>query len=123
MSRGNETTPEGVTHITPQAVFSLALHSALNTYGVLGIASRYSQQDVTLRDPHRGIEVKLTHTDDYKTHVTVDIHIISEYGLRLQSVAESVQHQIAYAIEHGTGYSVDAVNVHFAAVRVTNQQS
>ena len=105
--------------IKPQVVFSLALDATLRTYGVLGIASRYTGYDTTRRDPSRGLDVEIVDHEDGTRHVTVTVSVIAEYGVRLPSVIASLQHQIGYAIEHATGYSVDTVHVHVAAVRVT----
>lgn len=101
----------GTIVIRPQVVFTLALTAALSTYGVVGIASRYTGFDVTRRDPRRGLDVRLTQKPE-GTHVTVDVHIIVEYGIRIEAVADSVQHQVAYRIERSTGFAVDAVSVH-----------
>ncbi len=35
----------GAVHISPRVVFALALHAALSTNGVVGIASRYTGHD------------------------------------------------------------------------------
>ena len=105
--------------IKPQVVFSLALDTATRTYGVLGVASRYTGYDTTRRDPARGLEVQIVDGDDARKHVTVSVNVIAEYGVRLQSVISSLQHQISYSIEHATGYAVDAVHVHIASVRVS----
>jgi uncharacterized alkaline shock family protein YloU len=105
--------------INPKVVFSLALDAAMRTYGVLGIASRYTGYDTTRRDPTRGLEVTLHEGDDGNVHVAIDVHVIAEYGVRLQGVISSLQHQMAYAIEHATGYRVDSVKVHVAGVRVS----
>jgi|GEM_PF-2035650 len=111
----------GLITISPRVVFSLALHAALSTYGVVGIASRYTGFDCTNTEPRRGLDVTIMDgsTDD-QTHVQVEIHIIAEYGVRIQSVTGSLQHQIEYSIERSTGYKVDAVNVHVSSLRVTN---
>lgn len=101
----------GAIVIRPQVVFTLALTAALSTYGVVGIASRYTGFDVTRRDPRRGLDVRLTQKPD-GTHVVVDVHIVVEYGIRIEAVADSVQHQVAYRIERSTGFAVDAVSVH-----------
>ena len=111
--------PPGEIVIKPQVIFSLALDAALRTYGVLGIASRYTGYDTTRRDPTRGLDVVIDAREDGSRHVTVNAHVIAEYGVRLQSVIASLQHQISYAIEHATGYTVDAVHIHIAALRVT----
>jgi len=105
------TGPAGTVIIRPQVVFTLAVTAALSTYGVVGIASRYTGFDVTRRDPRRGLDVKIMQRND-GTHVNVDAHLIVEYGVRVEAVADSVQHQISYRIERSTGFAVDSVNVH-----------
>ena len=99
----------------------LALEAALSTYGIVGISSRYTGFDVTHREPRRGLEVKSTLAADGCTHVTVNIHVTVEYGVRINAVITSLQHQISYSIERSTGYAVDAVNVHVAGLRVTHE--
>ncbi len=111
--------PDGNIVIKPKVLFSLALDAAIKTYGVVGIASRYTGYDTTRRDPSRGLDVALIEGEDGNVHVSVDIHVIAEYGVRLQGVISSLQHQISYAIEHATDYVVDSVKVHVAGVRVS----
>ncbi len=111
----------GAIVIAPRVVFTLALNAALSTYGVVGIASRFTGFDCTHTDPRRGLEIQLREdrlTDNKR--VTIDIHIIAEYGVRIPAVTSSLQHQIRYNIERSTGYSVDAVNVHVTGLRVTH---
>ncbi len=110
----------GAITIAPQVVFSLALYAALSTYGIVGIASRYTGADCTHADPHRGIEIMLReHPEEGTKHVTVALHVIVEYGVRIRAVTSSLQQQVKYAIERSTGYKVDAVHVHVAALRVS----
>jgi uncharacterized alkaline shock family protein YloU len=108
--------------ISPQVVYTLTLNAAMATYGVVGIASRYTGFDSTITDPKRGIEIKFDHAQpDLKTHVTVTVHVIVGYGVRIRSVTSSLQHQISYQIERSTGYVVDAVYVHVSGLRVTDE--
>ncbi|GIV84059.1 MAG: hypothetical protein KatS3mg052_1066 [Candidatus Roseilinea sp.] len=107
--------------ISPRAVFTLARNAALSTYGVVGIASRFTGFDCTHTDPRRGLEIQIT--DNPTTgnkHVVVTIHIIAEYGVRIQAVTSSLQQQIRYSIERSTGYAVDAVHIHVTGLRVTH---
>ena len=110
--------------IAPRVVFTLALNAALSTYGVVGIASRFTGSDCTHTDPRRGLEVTIADDDaedgDGRKHVAITVHIIAEYGVRVRAVTNSLQHQIQYGIERSTGYAVDAVNVHVSNLRVTN---
>lgn len=111
----------GKVEIKPQVLFSLALDAALSTYGVVGIASRYTGFDTTRHDPHRGLDVKIRTGDDGTKFVVVNVHVIVEYGVRISAVINSLQHQVEYGIHHGAGYIVDAVNVHVSGLHVTHE--
>lgn len=115
-----QATVSGTITIAPQVVFSLVLHTALSTYGIVGIASRYTGFDCTHTDPRRGIEIQIADHPDGKRHVTVSMHIIAEYGVRIRAVTSSLQQQVRYAVERSTGYVVDSIHLHVAALRVTN---
>lgn len=110
----------GTVTIKPEVVFSLALEATLSTYGVVGIASRYTGAEMTRREPRRGLDVKISDAPDGTIHVRIDAHVIVEYGVRIDAVINSLQHQISYTIQHSTGYIVDAVNVHVASLRITH---
>jgi len=112
-------TARGAISFTPQVVFSLTCLAALGTYGVVGIASRYTGDDATA-DPRRGIDIEFVTGQDLRTHVQVFLHVIVEYGVQLRSVTGRLQHQVTYAIQRSTGYVVDSVHVHVAALRVTH---
>jgi uncharacterized alkaline shock family protein YloU len=111
----------GAITISPRVVHTLALSAARATYGVVGIASRYTGLETSDFDPRRGIEIVFKQDSaDLKTHLTVTLHVIVEYGVRIRSVTSSVQHQVAYQIERSTGYVVDAVYVHVSGLRVSD---
>lgn len=107
--------------IAPRVVFTLAHNAALSTYGVVGLASRYTGADCTHHEPRRGLEINFCEGTDSLKHLTVSIHIIAEYGVRIQAVTSSLQHQIQYSIERSTGYVVDGVSVHVSSLRITNE--
>jgi uncharacterized alkaline shock family protein YloU len=120
-ANSSPTTIAGKVEIKPQVVFSLALDAALSTYGVVGIASRYTGFDTTRRDSHRGLDVKIRCEPDGVMLITVSIHVIVEYGVRISAVIGSLQHHVSYSIQHSTGYVVDAVNVHVSGLHVTHE--
>jgi uncharacterized alkaline shock family protein YloU len=117
---GTVDTPHGTLTISNRVLYSLAQQAAMGTYGVVGLASKYTGFDTTRTDPSRGLEITVTPGGDLRTHVTVTIHVIVEYGVRIRSVTSSLQHQIAYAIGRSTGYAVDAVFVNVSGLRVTD---
>jgi uncharacterized alkaline shock family protein YloU len=49
--------------------------------------------------------------------VTVDIHVVVEYGLNLAEVASSVRNRVGYELERLTGLPVRSVEVHVDDVR------
>ena len=53
--------------------------------------------------------------------VTVDLHVVVEYGLNLAEVASSVRNRVAYEVERLTGLPVRAVEVHVDAVRTSGK--
>ena len=49
--------------------------------------------------------------------VTIDLHVVVEYGLNLAEVASTVRNRVAYEVGRLTGLSVRAVEVHIEDVR------
>ena len=52
--------------------------------------------------------------------IDIEIHIIVEYGTRINSVAESVANTVRFHVEKALGLRVNTVNVHVAGLRVSN---
>lgn len=113
-----ETTSLGSIHVAPRAVATIAYHAALQSYGVVGLASKSlvnGLANILVRDPLRGIEV---HYDGEK--INIDLYIIVEYGTRIKSVATSVANTVRYHVEKALGLPVHEVNVHVQGLRVSH---
>ena len=111
----------GAISISPQVIFSLAQQAALSTYGVVGIASRYTGADNTHRDPHRGLHIDILEPNESsagRRRVKIDLHIIVDYGVRIPAVTSSLAHQIEYSIARSTGYLLEDIHIHVAGVRI-----
>jgi uncharacterized alkaline shock family protein YloU len=67
------------------------------------------------REPSRGISVQ--YKDD---EINIDVHVIVEYGTRINSVAESVANTVRFHVEKALGLRVNTVNVHVAGLRISN---
>lgn len=115
---GEETTSLGGIHISPNAIATIAYRATLESYGVVGLAPKNIADDIVksiTRDPARGVSV------DYNGEaIDIEIHIIVEYGTRINSVAESVANTVRYHVEKALGLKVNNVNVHVAGLRVSN---
>lgn len=115
---GEETTSLGGIHISPNAVATIAYHATLQSYGVVGLAPRNLADGIVktiTRDPSRGVFV------NYNGDVLdIEIHIIVEYGTRINTVAESVASTVRFRVEKALGLKVNTINVHVAGLRVSN---
>jgi uncharacterized alkaline shock family protein YloU len=113
-----ETTSLGGIHISPNAIATIAYHATLESYGVVGLAPKNIADDIVksiTREPLRGITVDYNGED-----IDIEIHIIVEYGTRINSVAESVANTVRFHVEKALGLKVNHVNVHVAGLRVSN---
>jgi uncharacterized alkaline shock family protein YloU len=114
----NETTPIGSIHVSPQAIATIAYQSALQSYGVVGMASRNIVDGIAnalAKDPTRGVEVNYD-----GQQVDIDLYIIIEYGTRIKSVAKSVANTVRYHVEKSLGLPINEINVHVQGLRISN---
>jgi uncharacterized alkaline shock family protein YloU len=115
---GEDTTSLGGIHISPNAVATIAYHATLESYGVVGLAPKNLADGLVktiTREPSRGVSVRYNGED-----IDIDIHIIVEYGTRINSVAESVGNTVRFHVEKALGLRVNTVNVHVAGLRVSD---
>jgi uncharacterized alkaline shock family protein YloU len=113
-----ETTPIGSIHVSPRAIATIAYHAALQSYGVVGLASKNLVNGLAqamVKDPSHGIEVRYD-----GQHINIEIFIIIEYGTRIKSVASSVVNTIRFQVEKALGMPVNQVNVHVQALRISD---
>jgi uncharacterized alkaline shock family protein YloU len=110
--------PLGSIYISHRAIASIAYHSALESYGVVGLAAKNLAEglsQVLVRDPVLGVDVEFENSA-----VVIDLYPIVEYGVRIKSVASSVSQNAKYRIEKDTGLTVDRVDVHIRGLRISN---
>jgi uncharacterized alkaline shock family protein YloU len=113
-----EITPNGSIHVSPKAIATIAYHAALQSYGVVGLASKNlvnGLAHVIVKDPLHGIEVCYDGAD-----ISVDLYVIVEYNTRIKSVAASVMNTVRFHIEKALGMPITAVNVHVRGLRISN---
>lgn len=114
----DEITPLGSVRISPRAIATIAYHSALQSYGVVGFTSKNLVDGLTnviVKDPTLGVEVGY----DGK-NINIELYVIIEYGTRIKSVASSVRNTVRYNVEKALGMPVNEVNVHVQGLRISN---
>jgi uncharacterized alkaline shock family protein YloU len=109
--------PHGKIEVAPRAIASIAGRAVAESYGVVGIAARHPRVvGVELLSPDhygRGIEVHFTND-----HITIDLYLVLEHGLRITEIAHNVMSNVKFAVEHALGLQVVWINVNVQDLRV-----
>ena len=111
--------PLGRITIASGAIAHIVGETALECYGVVGMAA-LGPLRVPLKAPRRllgrdrtqGIEIGRDGDE-----VTIELHVVVEYGLNLAEVASTIRNRVAYEVQRLTGLPVRAVEVHIEDVR------
>jgi len=115
---GEDTTSIGGIHISPNAVATIAYHAVLESYGVVGLAPKNLADGIVktiTREPARGVTVRYNGED-----IDIEIHVIVEYGTRINTVAQSVANTVRFHVEKALGLKVNNIDVHVAGLRISN---
>ena len=116
MQKENEV--KGNISISYHAISTIAYQSALESYGVVGLATENFARGIARlfsKEPNSGVIVRY---DDKE--ISVDLYVIIEYGTRISSVADSVANSVKFNIEKMVGVTVRDVNVHVRGLRVSD---
>jgi uncharacterized alkaline shock family protein YloU len=113
-----ETNLLGNVYVSYRAIASVAYQSALQSYGVVGLAAKNLAEGLAqalVKDPTLGVDIHF----DGKT-IQIDLYVIVEYGTRIKSVATSVSENVRYRVEKTFGLPVNQVNVHVRGLRISD---
>jgi uncharacterized alkaline shock family protein YloU len=108
----------GSVEVSPTAIASLASQAVLESYGVVGMATKdLASGIVEILHPashRRGVDVRI---DDEQ--ITIDLYVVVEYGTRIATVARNIQSAVKYSVEKALGVPVLTVNVHVQDLRIS----
>jgi uncharacterized alkaline shock family protein YloU len=96
--------------ISSDAIAQIVAETVRESYGVVAMAG---PKWLPARST-RGIEIGRD-----GQAVTVDVHVVVEYGLNLAEVASTLRNRVGYEVERLTGLPVRAVEVHIEDVKKT----
>ncbi len=103
--------------ISQSAIAKLAGAVATNCYGVVGMASRNKKDGLVsllnVDNITKGVKI-----DSDEEGISVDLHIIVEYGVNINAICDSIIHNVSYRIEKAIGTPVKKVTVQVESVRV-----
>jgi uncharacterized alkaline shock family protein YloU len=110
----------GTIEISTGTIATIANQSINQCYGVVGMASKNLVNGIasllSIDGARRGIDVFM---EDDK--IVIDVYVIVEYGVRIRTVAESIQNTVKYHVEKSLGLPVTAVNVYIQGLRLSNK--
>jgi uncharacterized alkaline shock family protein YloU len=110
--------PLGTIDISTTAIATITNQSVNQCYGVVGMASKNLVNGIasllSLDGARRGINI---HMDG--ENIIIDVYVIVEYGVRIRTVAESIQNTVKYHVEKSLGLPVTAVNVFVQGLRIS----
>lgn len=104
--------------VIPNEVFAnIAGVSATHCYGVVGMAAKSAKDGIVnllKRDVQsKGVKVSLNGDT-----LSIDLHIVVEYGSNIRTICENVISNVKYSVEDITGFKVLNVNVFVESMKV-----
>src|SRR5919199_6364759 len=111
------TAPLGRITISAGAIAQIVAQTASRCYGVVGMGGGARAKVGRLLPRSRSAAgISVAPGDDHDG-VSLDLHVVVEYGLNLAEVAATIRSQVQYEVERLTGLRVTAIDVHIQDVR------
>ena len=114
---GSMTTEFGKVIIDSHAVAQVAGSTAVECFGIVGMAS------VNIREGLVKLVLRNRITDGIKVEflndntITIDFHVIVAFGVSIKAVADNLISDVKYKVEEFTGMNVSKINVFVESVR------
>ena len=107
--------------ISSEAIAHIVGETARECYGVVAMAARGPVGKLLGRRERstQGIQIARgsAAAEGDGDGVTIDLHVVVEYGLNLAEVASTIRNRVSYEVVRLTGLPVRAVEVHIDDVR------
>lgn len=107
----------GTVSIDDNVIATISGLSAMESYGVVGMATKNAADGIfeLLKGDHftKGINVV-----SKKNIISIDLHIIVEYGVQISVVAKNIKDKVKYNIEEATDLKVDQINIIVEGIRL-----
>lgn len=107
----------GTVTIENEVIARIAGLTAVDCYGIVGMAAKNVKDDIfqllKRESLTKGIRINLS-----EDKISIDMHIIVEYGTNITAIAENTISTVKYKVETICGIDVEQVNVFVEGVRV-----
>ena len=103
--------------IEEYVIARIAAAVAAGSYGVVGMAHRSTAEGVVSvlkgETAAKGAKIFI---DEYN-NLSVSLHIVTQYGLNIAAISESIIHNVRYQVTKMTGFNVKKVTIHVESIR------
>ncbi|WP_317853650.1 Asp23/Gls24 family envelope stress response protein [Chakrabartyella piscis] len=107
----------GTISISQEVVARIAGFAAMECYGIVGMAAKNVKdglvQLLKIESLTKGIKMRVN-----ENQVSMDLHIIVEYGTNISAIADNIISTVKYSVMEYTGLEVQEVNIFVDGVRV-----
>jgi len=108
---------EGCINIANDVLADLAGYAALESYGIVGMASPSLRDGVAQLLPAQKLRkgVKVVTNDGL---VTVDLYVVVEFGTNIAEVSHNLRNRVGYVLRNTADVKVAEVDVHVQGIKV-----
>ena len=109
--------PAGTVHIANDVLADLAGYAALESYGVVGMASPTLAEGMAQLLPAQKLRkgVKICSSDE---GVEADLYVVIEHGTNLTEVSHNLASRVRYVLTNTADVPVARIDVHVQGVKV-----
>ncbi len=108
----------GEIQITPDVIATYAGTTAIECFGIVGMAKVSVRDGGIARLLKRESLTKGINVTIENNEIKLDFHVIVAYGVSIQAVADNLIENVRYKVEEYTGMSVKDVRIFGEGVRV-----
>ena len=107
----------GSINITKDVIANIAGSSAVECYGLVGMASRSATSGIVnlLKRENLSRGVKIEESEE---GLIIDLFVIVQFGTKISVVAENIIDKVKYNVENQTGLKVKKVNINIEGMKV-----
>lgn len=107
----------GTISIENEVIARIAGLTAVDCYGIVGMTAK-NMKDGLVQLLKRESLTKGIRINVNEEQISIDLHIIVEYGTNITAIAENIISTVKYKVETVCGIAVEQVNVFVEGVRV-----
>ena len=113
----NTSNAYGKISISDLAIAKVASHTAMESYGIVGMVSRRFTDSLSdlLNKDGSGKGIKVTTSGN---RIYIDAYVVVKYGVSINAVADSLKEAVKYKVEKFTGMIVETINVNVIGVKL-----